>query len=94
MGTKENGLTLQGLVQRLEALAITYGQPDGEGPLMRRTLLLSSTMALTLLVASGVARAVTRIGTDGPDAWGGTNGDDNLVGKGASDILIGSAKEA
>ena len=34
---------------------------------MRRTMLLFATMALTLLVASGVALAVTKIGTDGPD---------------------------
>jgi Endonuclease/Exonuclease/phosphatase family len=34
---------------------------------MRRTILLLATMALTLLVASGVALAVTKIGTNGPD---------------------------
>ena len=39
---------------------------------MRRTILLMATMALTLLVASGVALAVTRIGTDGPDGGVGT----------------------
>jgi hypothetical protein len=48
--------------------------------MMRRTILMVATMALTLLVASGVALAVTRIGTDGPDILRGTNGDDNLVG--------------
>jgi hypothetical protein len=46
---------------------------------MRRTILLLASMALTLLVASGVALAVTRIGTDGPDTLRGTNGADNLV---------------
>ena len=40
---------------------------------MRRTILLMATMALTLLVASGVALAVTRIGTDGPDTLQGSN---------------------
>jgi Ca2+-binding RTX toxin-like protein len=55
---------------------------------MRRTIVLLATMALTLLVASGVALAVTRIGTDGPDTLRGTNGDDNLLGKGANDILL------
>jgi Ca2+-binding RTX toxin-like protein len=54
---------------------------------VRRTLVLFTTMALTLLVASGVALAVTKIGTDGPDTLRGTNGDDNLLGKGANDVL-------
>jgi Ca2+-binding RTX toxin-like protein len=54
---------------------------------MRRTILLLTTMALTLLVASGVALAVTKIGTDGPDTLRGTNGADNLLGKGANDVL-------
>ena len=54
---------------------------------MRRTIVLLSTIALTLLVASGVAWAVTKIGTDGPDTLRGTNGDDNLLGKGGNDDL-------
>jgi Ca2+-binding RTX toxin-like protein len=54
---------------------------------MRRTIVLLTTMALTLLVASGVALAVTKIGTDGPDHLRGTNGDDILIGKGGNDIL-------
>jgi Ca2+-binding RTX toxin-like protein len=54
---------------------------------MRRTILLLATMTLTLLVASGVALAVTKIGTDGPDTLRGTNGDDNLLGQGANDVL-------
>jgi len=54
---------------------------------MRRTILLLATMALTLLVASGVALAVTKIGTNGPDTLKGTNGDDNLIGKGGNDEL-------
>ena len=45
---------------------------------MRRAILLVATMALTLLVASGVALAVTKIGTDGPDTFRGTNGADTL----------------
>jgi len=48
-------------------------------------------MALTLLVASGVALAVTRIGTDGPDTLRGTNRDNNLVGNGGNDILLALA---
>ena len=50
--------------------------------------MLLATMALTLLVASGVALAVTRIGTSGPDTLRGTNGDDNLVGLGGQDNLF------
>jgi Ca2+-binding RTX toxin-like protein len=56
---------------------------------MRRTVLLLATMALTLLVASGVALAVTKIGTNGPDTLRGTNGNDNLIGKGGNDDLFG-----
>src|SRR5215217_5042543 len=58
---------------------------------MRRTTLLLATMTLTLLVASGVALAVTKIGTDGPDTLGGTNKADNLFGRGGNDILIALA---
>ena len=46
--------------------------------MMRRSMLLLATMALTLLVASGLALAVTKIGTDGPDTLRGTNRADNL----------------
>jgi len=55
---------------------------------MRRTVVLLATMALTLLVASGVALAITKIGTDGPDTLRGTNGNDNLIGKGGNDMLF------
>jgi Ca2+-binding RTX toxin-like protein len=58
---------------------------------MRRTIVLLATIALTLLVASGVALAVNKIGTDGPDTLRGTNGDDNLLGKGGNDILLALA---
>src|SRR5215210_8164014 len=58
---------------------------------MRRTMLLLATMALTLLVASGMALAVTRIGTDGPDTLRGTKGDDNLIGQGGNDTLLSLA---
>jgi len=34
--------------------------------MMRRTILMVATMALTLVAASGVALAITKIGTDGP----------------------------
>ncbi len=54
---------------------------------MRRTILLLATMTLTLLVASGVALAVTKIGGPGPDTLRGTNGADNLLGNGGNDVL-------
>ena len=56
---------------------------------MRRVILLLSVMAATLVVASGVALAVTKIGTNGPDTLRGTNGADNLLGKGGNDVLYG-----
>ena len=56
---------------------------------MRRTILLLATMALTLLVASGVALAVTKIGTNGHDVLKGTAGKDNLLGLGGQDDIFG-----
>jgi hypothetical protein len=56
---------------------------------MRRVFLLLTTMALALVLASGVALAVTKIGTDGPDTLRGTNGADNLLGNGGNDDLFG-----
>ena len=46
-------------------------------------------MALTLLVASGVALAVTKIGTNGPDTLIGTKGSDELFGRGGTDWIEG-----
>jgi Ca2+-binding RTX toxin-like protein len=57
--------------------------------MMRRTMLLVATMALTVLVASGVAMAVTRIGGPGPDTLRGTNKADNLLGEGGNDRIFG-----
>jgi len=48
---------------------------------MKRLILLFATMVATMVVASGVALAVTKIGTDGPDHLKGTNKDDILIGK-------------
>ncbi len=56
---------------------------------MRRAILLLAVMTATLVVASGVALALTKIGTNGPDTLRGTNGDDNLLGKGGNDRLFG-----
>ena len=58
---------------------------------MRRTILMVATMALTLLVAGGVALAVAKIGTQGRDFLKGTAGADNLIGKGETDLIFGLA---
>jgi hypothetical protein len=58
---------------------------------MRRVILLLTMMAATLVVASGVALAVNKIGTNGPDTLKGTNGADKLLGKGANDVLFSLA---
>jgi Ca2+-binding RTX toxin-like protein len=55
--------------------------------MMRRAILMVATLALTVMVASGVALAVTKIGTNGPDILRGTNGADTLIGKGGNDGL-------
>src|SRR5918997_3338658 len=56
---------------------------------MRRVVLVLGAMALALLLASGVAWAVNKIGTDGPDTLRGTNRADNLSGKAGNDVLYG-----
>jgi hypothetical protein len=56
---------------------------------MRRAALVLTTMALVLLLASGVALAVTKIGGPGPDALKGTNDRDRLEGGGGPDSLLG-----
>jgi hypothetical protein len=63
----------------------------GREKMMRRIILLLMVMAMTLVVASGVAWAVTKIGTDGPDRLVGTNGADNLLGMGGNDDLFSKA---
>jgi Ca2+-binding RTX toxin-like protein len=55
--------------------------------MMRRIILLFMAMAMTLVVASGVAWAANKIGTDGPNTLWGTNGADNLFGMGGNDKL-------
>ena len=56
---------------------------------MRRVALVFVAMALALLLASGVAWALNKIGTNGPDTLRGTNKDDNLLGKGGNDDISG-----
>jgi len=46
-------------------------------------------VAVTLVVVSGVALAVTRVGGPGPDALSGSDRRDTLVGKGGGDSLNG-----
>ena len=58
---------------------------------MRRSILLLASMALTLLVASGLALAVTKIGTDGRNFLKGTDKADNLIGQGETDLIFGLA---
>ena len=59
--------------------------------MMRRSMLLLATMALTLLIAVGVALAVTKIGTEGRNFLKGTDKADNLIGQGETDLIFGLA---
>jgi Ca2+-binding RTX toxin-like protein len=54
----------------------------------RRVVLVLAATALTLLLASGVAWALNKVGTNGPDTLRGTNRADNLSGRGGSDVLF------
>jgi Ca2+-binding RTX toxin-like protein len=63
-----------------------------KGGVVRRTILLLATMALTLLVASRVAQTVSRKGTNGADDLRGTNAADDLVGQGADDRILGGLR--
>jgi len=56
---------------------------------MRRVNFLLTAMAVTLVMASGVAVALNKVGTDGPDTLRGTSGNDNLLGEGGNDDLFG-----
>jgi Ca2+-binding RTX toxin-like protein len=56
---------------------------------MRRVALLLTVMAAALVLASGVALAVTKIGTNGHDVLKGTDGKDNLLGLGGQDDIFG-----
>jgi Ca2+-binding RTX toxin-like protein len=56
---------------------------------MRKLVLFLAAMALALVVTSGVASAVNKIGTNDTDLFAGTDGDDNLVGRGGNDFVEG-----
>jgi Ca2+-binding RTX toxin-like protein len=60
---------------------------------MRRVVLVLVAMALVLLLTSGVALAVNRVGSGGPDILRGTRGEDTLLGKGGKDIILGLGGE-
>ncbi len=55
---------------------------------MRKAILLLAAAVAALAMSSGVAFAVNKIGTDGPDTLRGTDKADNLFGKGGNDILL------
>jgi Ca2+-binding RTX toxin-like protein len=56
---------------------------------MRRTVLLLAVVAACLVMASGVALAVNKVGTNGNDVLKGTDGEDNLLGLGGQDDIFG-----
>ena len=56
---------------------------------MRRSILPLTMIAATLVASSGVALAVNKIDTNGPDTVKGTNGADNFLGRGGGDVLFG-----
>ena len=58
---------------------------------MRRVFLLLTVMAAALVVGSGLALAVNKVGTQGRDFLKGTAGADNLIGKGETDLIFGLA---
>src|SRR5215208_5660379 len=58
---------------------------------MRRAILLLVVMAAGLVLASGVALAITKIGTQGRDFLKGTGGADNLVGRSDNDRIFSLA---
>ena len=58
---------------------------------MRRVVLVLAAIVLALLLASGVALAVNKVGTNAPETLRGTNTADILLGRGANDILIALA---
>ena len=56
---------------------------------MRVVALVLAGMALVLLLASGVALALTKFGGPGADTLMGTKGSDKLLGRGSSDWIDG-----
>src|SRR5215212_10983920 len=55
---------------------------------MRRAILLLTVMIAALVLGSGIALAVNKVGTQGRDFLKGTDGADHLVGKGENDRIF------
>ena len=58
---------------------------------MRRAILLLTVMAAALVLGSGIALAVNKVGTQGRDFLKGTGGADNLVGRADNDRIFSLA---
>ena len=58
---------------------------------MRRTILALAAMSVALLMATSVALAVVKSGTQGPDALDGTRNADEISGLGGGDDIRGLA---
>jgi Ca2+-binding RTX toxin-like protein len=63
--------------------------PGEKRPDFGKIMLLVASAALIVLLARGVAWAVTKVGTNGDDHLPGTNGSDTLVGRGGADSIRG-----
>ena len=62
-----------------------------KGRSVRRVILLLVVMATALVLASGLALAVNKIGTQGRDFLKGTGGADTVVGRGNEDRIFSLA---
>ena len=62
---------------------------EGEDDMKRATLSLIAMMLTMLLLASGVALAVTKVGGPGNDFLTGTDSHDSLNGEGGDDLIAG-----
>lgn len=62
---------------------------QGVRRIAHRTVLLLTAMAVALVVAGGVAAAVSKTGTSGDDILRGTDGRDTLAGGGGDDRIYG-----
>jgi hypothetical protein len=60
-------------------------------PEWTRTMVLLAVMAATLVVASRVALAVTKAGTNDPDTLNGTDGSDDLIDRGGHNTRFSRA---
>lgn len=55
---------------------------------MRRTIMLLTVMGLTLVLSSTIALAAVKIGTNAAETLRGTDGNDQINGKGATTRLL------